>query len=141
MPWAKRVKNLACCIFCREEFLTQRYRYGYEWCHCRGADAEKKRIKNAANRAYFRQRQSLKGLEVKPHGPPKKALKPSEDRRRKEVTGVYQKQKINICKRCGSPTVNRFNCTTCLVKVGDIFDLSIAVEAGYSRHIGYSVSE
>jgi hypothetical protein len=136
MPWAKRFKNLACCIFCHEEYLTQRYRFGYEWHRCAGVDAEKKRLKNAANREYHRQAQAARGKAVTPRNPGhRRDLKPSEERRRLESTGVYIKPEYKLLP-CGHYHYNRFNCPQCADRKDSTYNLDFVVEEGGSYRKG-----
>ena len=144
MPWPKYYTQ-GCCVFCRQEYRIQHWHQGVSWHRCPGADREKKRRKNASNREWNRLRQAAKGLTVTPREPGKKKAKQSDlDRRQmvKEKRLLPAHSGKRYCHRCGKPLkVNYFNCETCLEAIGDIFNLAVAQEGGYSRHVGHFVSE
>ena len=143
MPWPKKY-TWGCCVFCKQEYRIQHWAQGFSWHKgCPSADAARKRIKNAHNRAWHQAQQAKKGHIVIPRSErvAKRKTPPAELRQRGAFTGVKIKSPRHICQRCGAWTINRFNCKSCLSRIGDIFDLSIAVEPGYSRHIGAFAGE
>ena len=140
MPWIwKRRTFLGCCIYCHEEYKIINYiNAGPTWCSCPQAVAEKRRRKNEFNKQWYARKQAREGKVVMKRvsrGKPK----PSVLKRRQEVTGVYIRPKINLCKVCHTPTVNRWYCNTHLEALSRGYDLDLIIETGCSRRLGTRV--
>ena len=140
MPWNRR-SRIGCCLFCKSEYYIRTFGRGrVEFHKCPQSAVYQKSVKNAKNRAYWKKKLAERGLEVRHRQPSTRKIKLAEKLAKEERTGVYIKARNYKCK-CGNWTVNRFNCSACLSRIGDVFDLSIAVEPGYTRHIGSFVGE
>ena len=137
MPWPKKI-TIGSCIFCHQVYNIQHWHQGYSWCTCREAVSEKRRRKNEFNKQWYARKQAKEGKTVTKRGS-RGPQKPSVLRRRMEVTGVYIRPKINQCKICHTPTVNRWYCNTHLEILSRGYDLDLIIETGCSRRLGTRV--
>jgi hypothetical protein len=137
MPWPKKYV-MGCCLFCKQPYQIYVSWQGFKWCICPGASAAKKLQKNAHNQEWYRKRQEAKGLEVltRSERAKRNGNRPNKYRNRREYFGLRIRGELHPCRLCGTLTINRWNCPTCLNRLGDAFDLTIAIEPGYTRRLG-----
>ena len=132
MPWPKKI-TMGSCIYCRQVYKIQHFFQGFSWCRCPGAVAEQKRRKYEHNRMGYAVKQAELGRVVIG----RREKKPSAEKKRIEVTGVYIKnQRMHKCRVCGIETINWFLCPVHLSQASSNYDLSLIIETGESRHLG-----
>ena len=133
MPWPKKKYYMGCCIYCHQEYKLIQWHQGFKWCRCPGAVAEQKRRKYEHNRIGYAVKQEALGRVVIT----RREKKPSAEKKRIEVTGVYIKtQRMHKCRVCGIETINWFLCPVHLSQASSNYDLSLIIETGESRHLG-----